>query len=229
MDMRDERLLAGVLLLVLLCPSAVSAANTQGLAWGLSVGDRIDYTVASTMEGAIAASTTQSVSDCYVVVTSLPEIPYVVTSVPFLQMWRDFNQSFANGTRYSFPWIAVPVGNWTLLTGLMQRSIPDYINVTTIDTIAEWGIDTTQDDGSITTYQALRVSKGDGAMNYFKVEMQTTSPSTHHLMEVSRKGWLVPLSMLQLASIGITLASLGVIIVFGVLIVRKRSSNPFSM
>ncbi len=226
--MRDERLLAVLLLPILLCPTAVAAANTQGLVWGISVGDRIDYIVTSTMQAVTAASPTQSVSECYIVVTSLPELPDVVASVPLLQM-ANFNQSFSNGTRYYFPWTAVPIGNWTLLTELLQQSVPDSVNATIIDTMTEWGVESTQDYGSGTNTQVLRMSKSDGAINYLKQEMLTTSRSTQSLVEVNRKGWVNSLNTLQLMSITTTLASLGVIVFLGVLIIRHRSSEPFSM
>ncbi len=226
--MRDERLLGVLILPILLCPTAVSAVNTQGLAWGLEVGDRIDYTVTANVEGVTTTSPTQSVSECYVVVTSLPELPNIVISIPSL-LPQNFNQSLANGTEYNFLWTAVPVGNWTLLTELVLQSIPRSFNVTMIDTQAEWGMESTQDYGSTIMFQTLRMSKSDGAMNYLKQETSGTSASIHYVIEVVRKGVLSPLNMIQLVSIVVTLASLGVIVILGVLIIWHRSSEPFSM
>lgn len=223
----DERLLVVLLLPILLCPSAVSAASTQGLAWGLSVGDRVDYTVTSTVGGATTVSATQTASECYVVVTSLPDIPSVAKSIPSLQI-DNVNQSFTNGTEYYFIWTAVPIGNWTLLSELLLQSMPSSFNATIIDTQTEWGFESPHYTSNTMT-MIVRMSKADGAMNYLKEEVYGASSTPQYVFEVARKSGLNSLNMVQLVSITVTLASLGVIAVFGVLIIRKRSSEPFSM
>ncbi len=205
----------------------VSAANTQGLSWGVLVGDRIDYTLSVYSEGYETTYLTNGTFDCYVTIKSLPDIPATVNTIPNLQP-QNYNQSFLNGTEYAFAWIAVPIGNWTLFTEILEQSMTSFDNVTFIDTATEWGYDAFLRFLSSNLTQILRVSKSDGAMNYLRHVQSWTSGISYYRTEMIRKGLLGPWSVPQTISIVITVASIGIIVNFGVMIIRQKSRTSFS-
>ncbi|MFW9932001.1 MAG: hypothetical protein ACFFDR_05025 [Candidatus Thorarchaeota archaeon] len=216
-----------VLIIIFFGGGYASAANTQGLSWGISVGERIDYTLNTYSEGMESELFDNITVDCYVTIESLPEIPTIVTAIPIL-LPQYYNQSFSNGTEYSFPWIAVPIGNWTLISELLVPAISSVTNITIIDTPSDWGYEIDYESRSSNMTEILLISKSDGALNHIKLEVAAFVGMQYYRVEITRKGWFAPLDTLQTISIIITLASVGIIVVFGIMIIRNRSAASFS-
>ncbi len=119
--------------------SGITAANNQGLEWGIDVGDRFDYDVKVEFHN---TSFDLSIdSEMYMIINALSEIPDDVTSGGQLAIFglgiNSYTTYWENGTimdsvwlneaNYGSPLIAYPVGNWILLTEIFQDSLPSAI------------------------------------------------------------------------------------------------------
>ena len=129
-------LLAFTLVLAIVV-TPVFAANNQGLSWSVASGDRFDFSFTITTEGE-----SPETEEIYFIITNNPgsipddignmnQIPSVSTDV-----------KFANGSNTPAIFLAptdaaVPVGNWSLLSSLMEaEAIPGYEDV---NDPAYWG------------------------------------------------------------------------------------------
>ena len=218
--MRVSRIIIPFFLLMLLAIGTASAANTQGLTWAFSPGDRIDYSVRFEFGDAYTYATMkEGTYNCYVVIGTLPDIPTVVTSIPSLSNYN-VEQYFTNGTTTSFLWVAVPIGNWTLMTEFLEHSMGYSENTTLINSFTEWGYDQHYQYGETQQNTVLRIAKSDGALQYVKQEMIYEDPDYNTVMEITRAGGLgLPIDDSLLIPIAIGAV---VVIIVLVLVIRRR-------
>jgi len=205
---------------MLLAVNTASAANTQGLTWAFSPGDRIDYTYRIDFgDTTYPYSILEGTYECYVIIDTLPEISEVVGIIPTITN-MNVDQYLANGTEFYFLWIAVPIGNWTLLTELLENSMGSSTNVTLINTFTEWGYDQSYSYGGTQQNTVLRIAKSDGAIQYLKQEMIYTDETHNTLIELTRVGGsFLPIDDTLLIPIGI--GAVAVIIILAVLVKRR--------
>jgi hypothetical protein len=110
----------------------VSAANNQGLYWGVTIGSRFDYHKFA--ESAFFIGTSPREEDFYVIIDSLPRIPDDINMVSDLPDLVGASQFYENGTQIegSSGWKVLPVGNWSLIIGIWEGwwSNQPEVNVT---------------------------------------------------------------------------------------------------
>jgi len=127
----------------------VLAASSQGLTWGIHVGDRYDYLLS--FQGYVNGELDTDLKyRAYIVVEGVPELPLSVTGV--IQVWGHVNYScyHEDGTAYldgkSFMWNAFPIGNWSLIADLFVEhwaSLDPNASIDTIDTPTLYGYNMT--------------------------------------------------------------------------------------
>ncbi len=154
--------------------SPVAAATSQGLEWGIHTGDRFDFTLRSSETGLN--------EQIYLNITSMP-----ATAIPDpLTSWGsipdpDVGAYWANGTSMGLyilvflgllstgGKIAVPVGNFSLLTNLLA---PELIGEDFINDASVWGVELVHELNS--THEGhIRVtySKSDGFLAEYILTM----------------------------------------------------------
>ena len=221
--MRRRIVIIFILAMMFMGTSYSSATNTQNLSWGLSPGDRIDYTLSVDAEESAAVSWDNGVYNLYCIVNELKEIPTTVTSIMDITLSQSYvTFYFTNGTTFptSLIWLAVPIGNWTLLTSLLTSTAPTSGQITYIDSATEWGYDYIADYGNVVQTTIFRVLKEDGALNRYEVRSDDDNPAEDAVVIISRPGLLnLPIDSSLLLPIAI---GIGVILIVLVIVVMKK-------
>ncbi|MFW9907125.1 MAG: hypothetical protein ACFFEF_01010 [Candidatus Thorarchaeota archaeon] len=204
--------------LFLLPMTYVNATNTQGLEWGFNVGDKFHYTftVAGTQ-----ISYEQGTKNIYIEVTSLPPIPDTVTSISNAILSTSYISGFyENGTPLGFTpyWIVMcPIGNWSLLTQLLEESAESATgDVTIVNNAGQWGYIYVEQFTGATKTTTLYVSKTNGVTEYYKVYMDYTSQADEYF-ELAVPGSLnLPLDSTTLLIIGVAAVVLVILVVVAI-------------
>ncbi|MFW9966401.1 MAG: hypothetical protein ACFFEA_04540 [Candidatus Thorarchaeota archaeon] len=113
--------LMAILFVLCIVVTPVSAANNQGLHWGVTIGSRFDYhKSAELVLGRPDPSPTEE--DFYVIIDSLPSIPDDINKTGDLPRLLGATQFYENGTEIegSSGWNVLPVGNWSLIVSMWQ-------------------------------------------------------------------------------------------------------------
>ena len=158
-----------VALAVAICTSSVAAANNQNLAWGINVGQRLDYNYHS--ETQHYNETDIKDVNFYNIIESLPEISDDIDSLGEYPATPSRTCYYTNGTEtsYLYIWYAVPVGNWDVIIDLWE--LHPTINAShIINTPEVVGYNTTWSwDGGNTTYiYAELYSRSTGVLHTYQ-------------------------------------------------------------
>ncbi|NHJ14673.1 MAG: hypothetical protein EAX95_13420 [Candidatus Thorarchaeota archaeon] len=194
---RATHLLIVLGLIGLLLATPVAAQTNQGLSWGISVSDRIDFNF-------VADTDTDSFSEAmYAQIISTPTIPNSISSwaaVPTATAnwnWAANDTSiglyglifltlFAVGSHFS-----VPVGNWTLLTTLVTSVLTGE---RIIDDLFYWGVEFTEDTSSTESITvAARYFKSDGFLAKLTIEFFEDNTRTGSV-GVIRQGFMTTIA-----------------------------------
>jgi len=152
----------------------VTGANLQGLKWGFNPGDKIDYQV-SIMATSPAFNLNEGM---YTVMGSVSAIPGTVnlwSDIPYPNL--SFDWRWTNGSvvpfllwLYFLPlalfggYLAVPIGNWSLLTKLVDKIPLWEINTTMVENSAFWGMSLTGTSSGDTIVLETSYLKSDGVI-----------------------------------------------------------------
>lgn len=174
-----------VLVISMLCMSltSVDAANSQGFEWGLEVGDQIYYT--TTYYQPSVTSDPGGTVDFYAEIVSLPTIPDPVSVFSQIVLsTSNVEFYFMNGTP-TYPMLyllaGVAIGNWTLASEFYEA----YGPANTSQSARDWII--RGSDPYETT--EIRISKTDGAVNYWSSVMVDVHDEVIYRLTVVRQGY----------------------------------------
>lgn len=121
----------------------VAAINDQGLVWSIEVNDRFDYNVEVEFHD---STTNVSVDDkMYVIINELNTIPDHVTLLSHITIFSlslgSYTTYWENGTAMDSLWlgimsgmnpfVAYPIGNWSLFTQIFEEAAPAVITQNT--------------------------------------------------------------------------------------------------
>ena len=159
--------------LLALMTSQAAGANTQGLYWGLKVGDRLDYVfVAHSNITYSAASLNERV---YIIVNGMPMLPDIVTMASEAMSYNT-TAYWANGSLMAFGGMTGPsllmfvaIGNWPLLKNLMFVDLPPEYEM--VDDSSLWGIRGGISLGNAQANMSFLFSKSDGGTYRYYVDV----------------------------------------------------------
>ncbi|MGY5878721.1 MAG: hypothetical protein RTV31_00665 [Candidatus Thorarchaeota archaeon] len=204
-----------VVLAVAICTSSVAAANNQNLAWGISVGQRLDYNYHS--ETQHYNETDIKDVNFYNIIESLPAISDDIDTLGEFPSTPSRTCYYSNGTETTYPyiWYAVPIGNWDLVIDLWELH-PGINESHIIDTPEVVGYNSTWSwDGGNTTYiYAELYSRSTGVIQTY----QKYSPMSEDFI-IDAKMVLIPSSDIIYIVAGVGVAA--VVLVAIVLLKRK--------
>ena len=149
----------------------VTAINDQGLVWGIEVDDRFDYEVEIEFHNSTMDLTIDD--EMYVIINELNPVPDHVTSGPHLSIFSlalgSYITYWDNGTvmdslwpstiKHS-PFMAYPIGNWSLLTQIFEDGAPTVV-VTQDTTILNYSATDIPNPGNV---QQIILLKSNGAL-----------------------------------------------------------------
>ena len=200
--------------------SIVTAANNQGLAWGIEPNDRFDYAVE-----VIYHSDTLDLNigdEMYVIVNSLPAIPDDVNHFVQLAVYN-FTTYWSNGTTmdslwydvvHLIPFYVLPIGNWSLIEELTLEATPTVQVTQDASYFSRTGAPTEHYNGTDV------LMKSDGVIAYGKVDWNRTGTGDTLSVELIRDGYVLPTtSSTATASGDATLLYLGLAVAVPVVIV----------
>jgi hypothetical protein len=154
------------MLCVSLCVLPVAAVSNQNLYWGFSIGQRFDYTLHLEVINGTEYLNLKDV-DYYIVVKSLPAINDSVHSLGNLPSHPDFGCYYTNDTEvtpYSYIWLALPIGNWSLIIDLFLASPSSLTEDEIINTPTLAGFNFTMTSDNLTATSCEIYSKSTGAL-----------------------------------------------------------------
>jgi hypothetical protein len=212
----------------------VSAATSQGLEWGIVVGDQWNFNLTTTEKGAAQLSEV-----IYMEVLTRPTIPNVVANLsdlPFSGL--HLNITWANGTSLGWsalififfvvaaPSFIVPKGNYTLLSELYNAD--SFYNGTISDTSNYWGMDLNNYKLIPSMNESANIHvdylKADGVVAHWTVTTTNTTDSTQlGTLNMVRQG-LPGLDIVGWIQQNILLVGIGVgvIVILGAVMCMKR-------
>jgi hypothetical protein len=190
------KILFGILLMFLLIisqASNVTAANNQGLEWGLGVDDRLDYDVK--VEYHNTTLDLEFDDEMYVIVNSVPSISDDITSLTqittFNMIFGHYTTYWENGSIMDSLWRntlklnpiwVLPVGNWVLVTELFVAATPTAIMVQDSE-IFNSTIEDIPNPGNV---QSTELLKSDGATSSWVYNVTWGSETTVYV-ELTRQ------------------------------------------
>jgi hypothetical protein len=207
----------------------VAAATSQGLEWGITVGDQWNYDMTMTEEGTVTDSEV-----IYMEITSRPTIANIINTwleLPASNSMLDI--TWANGTSLGWSGLLfifmffvidqflVPVGNYTFLTELYETSIH---NATIFDRGGYWGGEVTDEWSGASYSVTVDFLKEDGMLAHYIVETSnTTSGEVMGSFEVVRQG-LPSFDIVGLIqdNIIIVAAAVGVVLILAIVCLRRK-------
>lgn len=203
-----------------------AAANSQGLSWGVSIGDEFMFNVV--YESNIDYSTPYN-EDVVITITNLPTLPDTISSTGGFYVFYD--TEFVNGTdtivSIMGP-IAYPVGNWGVFSGILAEAIADAGEGTmyesfegsVIDSLSIWGytLSYSYSDSSMTA--TIHYSKADGVLNYLQAHTEYTSSNEFVTYSITREGYFG--GMLGFDPMIAIIGVIGVIAVIVIIVIIKR-------
>ncbi len=213
--------IAGIFLI-----TPVTAATSQGLEWGISVGDQFNFQMSISEIDSEDEDVNEGI---YMEVESRDTIPNVLTD------WADMpdidiDLAWTNGTSMGFSAliflfigatggkIAVPIGNFTLLTELL---LDTYENLTVSENSAYWEVvaeyEYLNQTGTVTTSYL----KEDGFLAKYIVSIAN---QTHTVADLSviRDGLPSEIMVLLQDNILIIGGGIAVIVILGLVVCKKK-------
>jgi hypothetical protein len=111
-----------ILFVLCIVVTPVSAANNQGLYWGVTIGSRFDYHDFGEFTIQNQNETSPREENFYIIIDSLPSIPDDITAMRNLSRLVGASRFYENGTEIegSSSWDVLPVGNWSLIVNIWE-------------------------------------------------------------------------------------------------------------
>lgn len=218
---RVPLVLATIAILCLFMISPVAAANNQGLSWAVASGDRFNFTVTTEIPGEDAVN-----EGFYYLIDAnpgtIPDDMTVWAQIPTISadtFWT--NGSTASLGLIGADKLAVPIGNWTLLSALAEDlTYPGYED---INDAAYWGYKarTVFFIPEIQMRLEVKWLKSDGFISVVDVSFwNTTSDSEYGTFKIARQGGdIMALIMDNILYIGI---GVGIIVIIGAVVCMRR-------
>ena len=218
---RMPLVLATLAILSIFLISPVAAANNQGLSWAIASADRFDFTVKTDIPGEDNIN-----EGLYYVVqnnpATIPDSISMWSQIPAITVklyWT--NGSLASLGLIGADKLAVPIGNWTLLSSLAEDlAFPGYEDV---NDAAYWGYKarTAFFLPSIQLRLEVKWLKSDGFLSLIDATFwNTTSDSEYGSFTLTRQGGdILSLIMDNILYVGI---GVGVIIILGAVVCLRR-------
>lgn len=224
---RTLKLLLALAFVGIFCVTPVMAATSQGLVWGIDDGDQFNFQMTLT-----GAEQEEDVNEgIYMEVLDTETIPNVLTT------WDDMPEVdldilWENGTSMGFAVLiflgiaatgerlAVPTGNYTLLTELL---LDKYSNLTMSENSAYWEMTATYENELLNQTGSVAVSylKEDGFLARYSI---TLANETHTLSDISviRDGLPSDIIVLLQDNILIIGGGIAVIVILGAVVCKRR-------
>ncbi|MFW9787715.1 MAG: hypothetical protein ACFFE2_04930 [Candidatus Thorarchaeota archaeon] len=210
--------------------SPVAAATSQGLEWGVAQGDVFTYDFKVVDEGDTIIDDLVNIS-----IESAPgTIPDPLTDYSGIPI-VDVNLVYANGTAMGFEalyllgialtgsGLAVPIGNFSLLSDLIEGSIFWTENHTLINDGTNWGAQFSSTDAETRMSVSTRYKKSDGMINRYSLEATNVTSGVSSTVSLTRTGGgldIIGLLQDNILYVGI---GVGVIVILGAVVcVRRR-------
>ena len=217
-----------------------TSTSSHNLYWGVDVGDRFDFTVSNTMTSELQdelyfLSDLES-GTAYYIVENLPVIPsdvrylFQVQGVIGTVYWNNGSEWGPDISSLSSVFV-LPIGDWEFLTPLITAQNPE---VQIIDAASYWGFR----QGSSMLNYSLRglvlYEKNSGWLSQYLIEIfdstNTTKLAEFEIRSLSYNpsssspsgDGLTLAQIISIISWSVTFASLGVIVVLSVLIIKHR-------
>ncbi len=190
---RTLQLLLSISIVVMFLISPVAAATSQGLEWGVALDDEFSYQMVLTDDG--PDSFDEGIN------LTIDEIPPVIDDP--LTNWThigevSLNFTWYNGTEMGMyvllflgllvvnGYIAVPVGNYSLLTNLVMAESTWNENFTLIDNDLYWGMNLTETNQDVEQTITAEYLKEDGFLSRYLILMTNTTTSDTYGITVIR-------------------------------------------
>jgi hypothetical protein len=228
---RTLQAMMACMFVTMLLACTVSAATSQGLEWGVAVGDQWNFDITSTNEGVAGLDEV-----IYMEVLTRPTIPNVVSildNIPDLGL----NMTWANGTSLGWsalififlavasPFFVCPIGNYTLLGALYTAD--SFYNGTIYDQSDYWGFNLNGFElipGNASTNIHVDFLKQDGVLAHWTVvTTNTTSSAELATLTMTRQG-LPSFNITDFLQNNILLVGIGVgvIVILGAVVCMRR-------
>jgi hypothetical protein len=217
-----------VLMMCLVLPA--TGANLQGLKWGFNPGYKLDYQM-SIMTISPALNLNEGT---YTVMGSISAIPSTVnlwSDIPYPNPsldWRWTNGSVVPPLLWLcfLPlamfggYLAVPTGNWSLLTRLVDKIPLWEINTTMVENSAYWGMRLTTSSSGNTIVLETSYLKSDGVLARYH---WTQTNATHvKLGEVSLVRQGLPSDLIVFLQDNILYIGIGIVVLVLLVIACKK-------
>lgn len=176
-----SNILLGLVLIMILINN-INASNTQGLEWAIAEGDQFNYSLRFNQ----TEPKTEGIWSLYVEVEELSAIPSYVTPTDIVIRSR-YLTYWSNGTLFDhhFFWTAVPTGNWSLITEIIDNSPAGPYTVSDSSTEFVYSRQVSYDSQNLSS--ETRISKTDGVMNYYKTETVNNEGELLNMVEAVRE------------------------------------------
>jgi len=224
-------LLVAAATVLMFAVSPAAAATSQNLSWGVAENDQFNFTFD-------AANPDEGLSlheGMYMLVTDAPPtIPNVVTDwtqVPTV----DLDMKWTNGTSIGLyvliflgiiPFgahFAVPIGNWTLMTEVVQTSGSWNDSTTFTTNSAYWGMSLTYSSSGLRYTVAVSYLKSDGFLAKYEMKATNITSSTVTFdFGVIREGLPNDLIVTLQDNILLIGIGVGVVVIVGAVVCMKR-------
>ena len=224
---RTLQLLIALSIISMFIVSPVAAATSQGLEWGVAVGDQWNFNIKSTDNG---VTTLDEV--IYMEVLTRPAIPNIVDNLTDIPT-PTLNMTWANGTSLGWsalififlgiatPTFIFPIGNFTLIGELYEAD--NFYNGTLYNSGDYWGVnlnDLEFLDASIDIH--VDYLKDDGALAHWTVTTtNTTSSEQVGTLSMVRQG-LPGLDIVGFIQDNLLLVGAGVVILILLVVICAR-------
>ncbi len=224
--------LVAVATVLMFAVSPAAAATSQNLSWGVADNDQFNFT----MDAVSVEEDLGLHEGMYILVTDTPPtIPNVITDwtqVPEI----DYSMKWTNGTdlgMYGLLFLgllvlvgehfAVPMGNWTLMTEVVQTYILWNDTTTFTTNSAYWGMSLTYASGGQRLTLAASYLKSDGFLAKYTMKTTYVSNSTEILnLSAIRTGLPNDLIVMLQDNILLVGIGVGVIVILGAVVCMKR-------
>lgn len=204
--------ITALIISVAICTSSVVAATNQNLQWGISDGQRFDYSYYNEIQN----YNDTNIWDLrfYNIVENLPVISDDIDTRGELPVTPDRTCYYENGTETQYPylWYVIPIGNFDLIIDLWIGMVNES---EIIDTPLFVGYNSTWDDENRTYIYAEIYSKSTGVLFAY----QSVYPLSENFSIIRE---IVLISGVDISIIYIAVAGGAVVIVLVAIFKMKR-------
>ncbi len=207
-----------------LIPTAL-AANSQGLTWGVTEEQEIQYTLHVVLD--VSTPYTTTMDETYTIIYTIQHLPTIPDSVDSTMqlVYATGSMTFENGsTIASLPvssvpvsFLVLPIGNWDHLDTIFKESASGSpYEITWTNDLSNWGFSYTTDMmGDVT--MTLLFSKSDGAASLIDYALDMGAAGS---MEITFTRIGAPMDTTMILIIG---GGVAAILIIGIVFWKVRS------